>query len=235
MGIMQPGWGSRGPANTFLDQLTEWERRVLEYEGEILETSSDGMKIAVLASHAPESIRNVVRLAAGPAGGKCRVVRQNMSEFLQFGRIFDKDGRGVEWEPSSTGVAPMDVDGVGKGKGKGCFVCGRPGHAAKDCKFNQAKGKGQSKGKTKTTPTDKNSPASFEGECRHCGKKGHKWADCRKSLAEAKDKKVHAVDGTPTTATVAAVEDTEEIDEEGICGDWSDGSVCGGWQQASGC
>ena len=140
MGIMQPGWGSRCPANTFLDQLTEWERRVLEYEGEILETSSDGMKIAVLASHAPESIRNVVRLAAGPAGGKCRVVRQNMSEFLQFGRIFDKDGRGVEWEPSSTGVAPMDVDGVGKGKGKGCFVCGRPGHAAKDCKFNQDKG-----------------------------------------------------------------------------------------------
>ena len=34
--------------------------------------------------------------------------------------------------------------------------------------------------------------------------------------------KVHAVDGTPSTATVAAVEDTEVIDEAGICGDWSD-------------
>ena len=74
----------------------------------------------------------------------------------------------------------------------------------------------------KTTPTDKNSPAKSEGECRHCGKKGHKWADCRKRLAEAKDKKVHGVDGTPTTATATAVEDTEEIDEAGNCGDWSD-------------
>ena len=75
----------------------------------------------------------------------------------------------------------------------------------------------------KCTSTDKNSPAKFEGECRHCGKKGHKWAVCQKCLAEAKDKKVHDVDGeTPSTATVAAVEDTEEIDEAGICGGWSD-------------
>ena len=83
MGIMQHGWDSRNAAN-FLDQLTEWERRIQEYEGESLETFSDGMKIAVLASRAPESIENVVRLAAGPAGGKYRVVRQNMSEFPQF-------------------------------------------------------------------------------------------------------------------------------------------------------
>ena len=58
------------------------------------------MKSAVLASHAPESIRNVVRLAAVPANGNYRAVRQNMSEFLQLSRIFDKDGRGVESEPS---------------------------------------------------------------------------------------------------------------------------------------
>ena len=221
MGIMQPGWDSRNAAN-FMDQLTEWERRIQEYEGESLETFSYGMKIAVLASHAPESIRNLVRLAAGPAGGKYRVVRQNMSECLQYGRVFDKDGRGVDSEASSASATPMDVDAVGKCKGKGCFVCGRPGHAAKDCKFNQAKSKAQGKGKAKNTPPDKNTPAKFEGECRHCGKKGHKWAECRKRLAEANDKKVHAFDGTPTTATVVAVEDKEENDEAGICGDWSD-------------
>ena len=115
----------------------------------------------------------MVRLAAGPAGGKYRVVRQNMSEFLQCGRVFDKDGRGVEPETNSASATPMDVDAVSKGKGKGCFVCGRPGHAAKDCKFNQAKGKVQGKGKAKNTPPDKNTPAKFEGE----------------SAAEAKDKK----------------------------------------------
>ena len=95
MGIVHPGWDSRGAANTFLDQSTEWKRRIHVYEGESLETFSDGVKFAVLASHAPEAIRSVVRLAAGPAGGKYRVVRQNMSEFLHFDRIFDKDGRGV--------------------------------------------------------------------------------------------------------------------------------------------
>ena len=38
VGIMQPGWESRGAANTFLDQLPEWGRRIQEYEGESLET-----------------------------------------------------------------------------------------------------------------------------------------------------------------------------------------------------
>ena len=137
------------------------------------------MKIAVLASHALESI---------PASGNNRVVCQNMSEFLQFGRIFDKDGRGVESEPSSASATPMDVDGVGNGKRKGCFECGRPGHAAKDCKFNQAKGQG----KTKSTATDKNSPAKF-------GRVSPLWQERSRvgRLPEAKDKKVHAVDGAP--------------------------------------
>ena len=109
-----------------------------------------------------------------------------------------------------------DVDGVGKGKGKGCFVCGRPGHAAKDCKFNQAKGKKPRARASQRVPRlTRTVPAKFEGECRPCGKNGHKWA-------EAKDKKVHAVGGAPSTATVAAVEDTGEIDEAGICGEWSD-------------
>ena len=184
--------------------MTEWEQRIQEYEGESLETFSDGMKIAVLASHAPESIRNVVRLAAGPTSGNNMVVRQN--------KIFDKDGRGVKSEPSSANGTPMDVVGTRKGMLR----------VRTSRQFNQGNGKDQGKGKTKSTVTDKNSPAKFEGECRHFGKKGHKWEVCRKRLAEGKDKKVHAVDGPPSNATVAAVEDTGEIDEAGICGCWSD-------------
>ena len=60
-------------------------------------------------------------------------------QILQFGRTFDKDGRGVESEPSSANATPLVV--LAKGKGKGCFVCGHPGHAAKDCNFNQARSK----------------------------------------------------------------------------------------------
>ena len=120
----------------------------------------------------------------------------------------------MESEPNSASATPMDVGAVGKVKGKGCFVCGRPGHAAKDCKFNQAKGKAQDKGKAKCAPPDKNTPAKFEGECRHCGKQGHKWAECRKRLAEVKDKKVHSVEGTSSNATVAAVEERKSMKQE---------------------
>ena len=162
----------------------------------------------------------MVRLAAGPASGNYRAVRQNMSEFLQIGRIFDKDGREVESDPSGANSTPLDFDGVGKGMGKECSRSRSERLQVQP--FSQAKGKGQSKGKTKSTSTDKNTPAKFEGKCRHCGKKGHKWADCRKRLAEAKDKNDHAVDGAPSTATVAAEEDTEVIDEPGMCGDCSD-------------
>ena len=48
-------------------EQTEWERRIQEYEGEGLETISGGMMVAVLASHATQSIWNVVPLAAGQA------------------------------------------------------------------------------------------------------------------------------------------------------------------------
>ena len=102
---------------------------------------------------------------------------------------------------------------LAKARERDAFVCGRPGHGAKDCKFNRGKGKAQGMGKAKNTQPDKKSPAKFERECRHCG---------RKRLAEAKDKKDRAVDGAPSTATVAVVEDTEVIDEAEIFGNCSD-------------
>ena len=55
MRVMQQVWDSCCAASTFLDQLTEWERRIQECEGRPSQS----------ASHAPESIRNVIRLAAG--------------------------------------------------------------------------------------------------------------------------------------------------------------------------
>ena len=136
----------------------------------VFETFSDGMKIVVLAVTCSRVNHGTwCDWQQAKRTESIRVVRQNMSEFLQFGRVFDKDRREVESESNSAGTAPMDVDAVGKGKGncKGCFVCGRPGHAAKDCRLNQGKGKGHSKWKGKST-TDKNSPAKFERECRHC-------------------------------------------------------------------
>ena len=114
------------------------------------------------------------------------MVRQNMSAFLQFIRTFVKNGRGVESELSSARATPMDVHAVGKGKGKECFVCGRPGHEAQDCRARV-----KERWRARLTRTV---PPSFEGECRHYARKRHKSANCWKRLADAKDKKDHAVD-----------------------------------------
>ena len=43
MVVTQPGRDSRATANTCLDQLTERERQIQEYEGESLETLSNGI------------------------------------------------------------------------------------------------------------------------------------------------------------------------------------------------
>ena len=80
------------------------------------------------------------------------------------------------------------------------------------CSEEGSQGKGQNKGKSKST-TDKKSPANFEGECCHCGKKGHKWDDWQKRNTRK---------SSPSAATVAAVEDAGEVDEAGVCGSWSD-------------
>ena len=113
---MQPGMGfSRCSKHVSGPIDTEWERRTQEYEGESPETFSDDMKIAVPASHAPESIRNVVRLAAGPANGNYRAVRQNMSEFLHCWPNLRQG-----WSRSRVGTQQCERDADGR-----CMVLAR--------------------------------------------------------------------------------------------------------------
>ena len=75
------------------------------------------------------------------------MVRQNMSEFLQFGRIFDKDGRGLDSEPSSASATPMDVDGVGKRKGMLRVRTSRPCSERLQAESRQGRGPEQGKDK----------------------------------------------------------------------------------------
>ena len=149
---------------------------------------SDGMKIAVLASHAPESIRNVVRLAAGPANGSIEWRARTCQSFFN---LSESSTRMVEeWSRSSANATPMDVDGLGKGKGKGMLRV-RTSLPSSERLQVQSSQRARAKAKERQRvprPTRTLQPSLKE--CRHCGKKGHKWADCRKRLAEAKDKKV---------------------------------------------
>ena len=218
MEVMQHGWGSRGAANTFLDQLTKWERRIQEYLGESLETFSDGMKIAVLPSHAPDSIGIVVRLAAQ----QMRSIEwygRTCQSFFSLAESSTKMCGELSRTPTLQVRHRWTLTPLAKAGERDASCADVAAMQRKTASSIKVKCKVHSEEKQRNT-TDKNSPAKFEGGCRHCGKKGQKWADCWKRLAEAKDKKVHAVDGAPSTATVAAVEDRREIDEECEC--WPD-------------
>ena len=207
---MQPGWDSRNAAN-FWDQLIEWERRIEEYEGESLETFSDGMKIAVLASHA--LLDQLVECIEW-CDRTCRSFF-NLAESLT--RMVEEWSRK---QPVQVQRRWMLMQSVGA-RERDASCADVPATQRKTANLTKPRARPRARA-NRRTPPDKNTPAKFEGECRHCGKKGHKWADCRKRLTEVKDKKVHVVGETPSTATVAAVEETVVIDETRISGDCSD-------------
>ena len=188
MGIMQPGWDSRGAANLFLDQLTEWGRRIQEYEGESLETFSDGMKTAVLACHALESIRNVVRLAAVPASGTIEWCARRCQSFLSFAESSTRMVEEWSRNPAMRTRRRWTLMVLAKAKERDAPCADVP----EDCKV-----KGVPRLTRTVQPSLKASVATVARKV--------KWADCWKRLAEAKDKKVHAIDG---------VEDTDEMKKE---------------------
>jgi len=88
---------------------------------------------------------------------------------------------------------PMEVDfillggkgpkGCGKGKGAGdgkCFVCGKPGHAMKNCRVKPAFEKGKAGGNDKNSETTKDKDKQQKLiKCFACGKFGHLGEECR--------------------------------------------------------
>ena len=101
---------SRGAANTFLDQLTEWERRIQKYGGESFETFSEGMKIAVLASHAPESIRRWEVSSGAPKHVRVFSVWPNLQQGWSESGVgtlqckCDTDGCSRRWQRQRKGM-----------------------------------------------------------------------------------------------------------------------------------
>ena len=108
VGVLQPSWSSD---KSFADQLIDWETRITEYESATSDIISDATKVAIITASSPPEVRSVVRMVAGPAGGKYQAIRTSLAEYMQFGRAFDRDGQ-------AGGAVPMDVGAVGKGKGE---------------------------------------------------------------------------------------------------------------------
>ena len=109
MDILKPPWDPKSSAGDFVEKLTEWERRITDFENETLERIGDGTRVDTLAMHAPEGIQGVMWMAAGPANGNWKQFRRAVKECIQFGRYFSATGERVGHANLPT---PMEVDVV---------------------------------------------------------------------------------------------------------------------------
>ena len=128
--------------------------------------STDGMKIAVLASHPLESIHMWSDWQQAQRTGSTEWCVRTRQRFSSSAGSSTKMGEELGQNPTVRARHRWTLT-VGKGNGKGYFVCECRGHAAKDRKPNQGRRKGQSKGKGKgQSTTDNNSPASAAAVAR---------------------------------------------------------------------
>eukprot|EP00969_Alexandrium_andersonii_P326473 14425327-Alexandrium_andersonii.AAC.1 len=132
MGLLAPDWSDteKSGGRSFEEALADWETKVTRYEMEASETVSQGVRIAVVAKHAPTHMKHVVRLASVTAKGEYSIFRDQLGDYLQTGKTYDTQGAADAPVPRDVGAVE---GGKSKGKGKKCDVCGKPGHAKKDC------------------------------------------------------------------------------------------------------
>ena len=121
----------------------------------------------------------------------------------------------MAWEPNSASATPMVVNAVGKGKGKNASCWDVPATQRKTASSIKVRARARAKERQRV-PLTGTAPPSSRVSVATVARKATNGQSARSV------KKDHAVDGAPSTATVAAVEDTKEMDEAGICESWSD-------------
>ena len=81
-----------------------------------------------------------------------------------------------------------EINGLGKGGGDGCRICGDPNHGSRECPYNT---KGKGKGYKGSTPKGKGKAygkGTPIGPCYNCGEMGHYARDCQKTKGAGKGK-----------------------------------------------
>ena len=137
----------------FWEQILGWERQIQEFENVQGCVFPGEFKCAVISRWAPTEIREYLRLTSADTLADFNQLKASLQSHYHRTRYFD-----LEFEEEST-AAPMEVDLVKK-KWQGqqrCFVCGKLGHRAAQCRQRlQQKGapsgsstdKGRGKGET---------------------------------------------------------------------------------------
>ena len=130
----------------FASALRAWEKEIEQYNkipgvGGGTARFDEHMQIGILMEMAPSGMKD--HLQTGPAIRSYADIRERVQTYLEL--------RGA-WNlgDGALGPTPMEVDAVGKSKGKGdgCMRCGDKNHVSKDCPWQNE-------------------------YCHKCGKRGH--------------------------------------------------------------
>ena len=150
--------------------LDEFEVKIRRYDSSCREDLSDRVKIAVAQKRLDDDdlrrhlLMHPSRLATYP------LVREELRSIIMARDML-------------TGLVPMDIGAVHKGKGKG----------------KEKKGKGKGKGKGINKEKDPATNPDAEGVCYYCHRQGHRKRDCRVFERERdKDKKGVTCSGART-------------------------------------
>ena len=135
-GLLAPVWL---PTGSFIDQLYQWERSVLEYENATRAPLPGTVRCAVVQRWAPPAVKEFLRLTPLELTTDYSQLRNALIQYSARGRVFDAMGLAQPREPPGPPV-PMEIDalqnqGLGKGGGRGkggftgtCNRCGKVGH-----------------------------------------------------------------------------------------------------------
>eukprot|EP00972_Heterocapsa_arctica_P057913 8543973-Heterocapsa_arctica.AAC.1 len=105
-------------ANTdFIDQLTDWERRVRNYEAMSGERMADTLKCAVVSSKAPIKIREFLRQSPVELTADYNQLRSAIRLYLARGRQYSSEGTMIEGMDVGAVMPGRSDKGAGKGKG----------------------------------------------------------------------------------------------------------------------
>ena len=188
------GLGGQQGVERFGDLLQGWENNLELYARTTGNRLPEDILTATLVQRAPQEIRNYLLLNAESLGNSYERIKAAIIQFTYAKRAWT----GISPAPppkQHQPHTPMEVDGLGKGGGKGKggkpgkqgggkggkggFQKGPPHPGNQQGPKGKGGGAGRGKGGGKPSQHQQQRPDQFAEYCGKCGRWGHKQAMCR--------------------------------------------------------